>query len=94
MAGLFLIARGNRAKVLELAEHAFDDMALLVHVQITASFRLALGGITAAMSRCPGQSSRALGSIPFVGQQCVHATNVLHKGNRLGKVCKTPAVVW
>ena len=43
MAGLFLIAGGNSAKVLEFAEHAFDDMALLVHVPVTASLHFAVG---------------------------------------------------
>jgi len=72
MADLFLIAGGNPTKVLEFSEHAFDDMALLVLVPVAASLhfalctlRLALGGITAAMSRC---LSQALGLIPFLGQ--------------------------
>ena len=39
----------NLAKVLKFAEHAFNDVALLVHVPVTASLRLALGGITATL---------------------------------------------
>jgi hypothetical protein len=36
MAGFLLIAGGNTAKVFEFAEHAFDDMTLLLLVPVTA----------------------------------------------------------
>ena len=43
MVGLFLIAGGNSAKVLEFTEPALDDMALPVHVPVTASLHFAVG---------------------------------------------------
>jgi hypothetical protein len=48
--------------MLELAEYALDDMALLVQVPIPVSLQLTLGGIIAAMSRRVSQSTKAFTS--------------------------------
>ena len=42
MAGFFLKASGNSAKVFELAEHAFDDMAFLIQVPVAASLNFSI----------------------------------------------------
>ena len=65
MTRFFLVPSSNAAKVFELAKHAFDDVTLFVQVPVAASLRLALGGITAVISRCPSQSSSALASYPL-----------------------------
>lgn len=41
--GFFLISRGDAAKILELAEQAFDHMALLVVSPIACSWLLSVG---------------------------------------------------
>ena len=43
MAGLFLIADCNSAKVFQFAEHAFDDMALFIHIPVIASLHFPVG---------------------------------------------------
>ena len=53
--------------------------------QLRCTLRLALGGITAAMSRSTSQSSNALGSIPFVSYKRAGAYS-LHEERGLGDV--------
>ena len=72
MAGLFLIAGGNSAKVFEFAKNAFDDMALLVHLPVTLSLHFAVGF---GWDHCrdvalPEPVEQDVGLNPFVGQQC------------------------
>ena len=88
MAGLFLVALGNAPKVLELAKHAFDDMALLVHVPVTASLHFAagFGRYHGRDTTLPKPVKQGIGVISFVCQQRTRAANVLHERNRLGDV--------
>ena len=88
MAGLFLIAGGNSAKVLQFAEHAFGDMAFFVHVLVTASlhFAVGLGRYHRRDVTLSEPIEQGIGVIPFIGQQCA-CTDVLHEGHGLGNVC-------
>lgn len=81
------MAGGNSAKVLELAEHAFDDMALLVHVPVTASLHFAVGfGCNHCRDVTLYKSvEQGIGVIPFVSQQRAGACT-LHEGRGLGDV--------
>ena len=81
------VAFGNSAKVLEFAEHAFDDMALLVHVPVTASLHFAFGF---GWNHCRDVAlyepvEQDIGVIPFVSQQRAGA-HALHEGHGLSDV--------
>ena len=67
ICGEFVIAGGDGTKVLEFVEEALDEVALAIEHEITTArtLRLALGGITGAMSRrssasMKGSASKAL----------------------------------
>ena len=71
------------------APHEVQWFANLDSAQTRRAF-MAFVGITAAMTSCPSQSSKVLGLIPFIGQQCT-CTDVLHEGHGLGDVCCLPS---
>ena len=81
-------AGGNPAKVFEFAEHAFDDMTLLVLALVTASLHLSicLGRYHRRNVTLLKPVEQCIGVIPLVSQQRARAANVHHEGNRLGDV--------
>ena len=93
MTGFFLVPSSNAAKVFELAEHAFDDVTLLVQVPVTASLLLTvgLGRYHRRDVTLSEPVQQGIGVIPLVCQQRARAANVLHQGNRLGDVRRLTA---
>ena len=76
----------NTAKVLEFAQHAFDDAAFHVHVPVAASFFFAIdfGWDHRRNVMLFKPINQGIGVIPLVSQECARVANVLHERQSLG----------